>query len=415
MQIEITEIEPCKLKVTYEADAEQILNKKAEIISIFKKAPVPGFRPGKATIDIIKHHYRDQINDSLKKGLAEDAFHNTLFEKKLKPHGAPSFNSLLLIDGKFSCEFNLHTKPEFEITEYKNFEIPKPFEAESTTDICEKMLQELRVRYGEVSVYADGDVVENGDNVIINYEGFVDGQKQDNLSAEGEMLCIGNSQLPSFDDNLIGMPLGGVREFDVVVPETGLPSLAGKTVHFIVTVSIGSKTVPCALDDSLAVKMGKKDISELRGLVLGSAQAQLANKSRSALTEAICQRLINNADVSVPHWMSLSEAQYLVHSSKIEWGTLSDADKEKYIELGARNVKISLILDKIRELEPEAQLTDQEVFDAIKNNLAHTKIKTSIDDVIKEMNRTGYLQILFSRMRDEHTLDFLVKNTKIIE
>src|SRR5580692_7837482 len=106
MEIEVKETEPCKLSVHYVTDAEAIFNKRAKIIEEFKKAPVPGFRPGKATIEAIRMHYRDQIEESLKRALAEDAYHNTLFEKKLKPHGAPRINNLLLANGKFTCDFD---------------------------------------------------------------------------------------------------------------------------------------------------------------------------------------------------------------------------------------------------------------------------------------------------------------------
>ena len=143
MQIQVTELEPCKLSVVYEADAEQILNKRGEIITSFKKAPVPGFRPGKASVDAIKRHYNTQIEESLKRALAEDAYHNTLFEKKIKPHGAPKFNSALLADGKFTCEFEVLTKPAFELASFKGMDIPKPAQRSSAVEISEKMLNEI--------------------------------------------------------------------------------------------------------------------------------------------------------------------------------------------------------------------------------------------------------------------------------
>jgi hypothetical protein len=83
--------------------------------------------------------------------------------------------------------------------------------------------------------------------------------------------------------------------------------------------------------------------------------------------------------------------------------------------MAKKNVSLSLILDKIRETEIESQLSDQEVFEIIKQNLAKSKTGSNVDDVIKEMSRTGYLQILFSRIRDEYTLDFIVKSIRIIE
>src|ERR1700722_7473023 len=252
MQIEIKEIEPCKLSIHYVAGPEEILNKRGTVIEAFKKAPVPGFRPGKATVDAIRMHYKDQIDESLKRALAEDAYHNTLFEKKLRPHGAPRFNSALLADGKFTCDFELFIKPEFELAPYKDLEIPKQAEPHTGDEVAELMLQDLRVRFGDVSPYGENDFVQAGDNIIIDYEGFLDGQKVDAISTTGDMLTVGKSALPDFDNNLLGMTVGETREFDIVVPPNGLPSMAGKLVHLKATLSMGSKTAPCPLDDTLA-------------------------------------------------------------------------------------------------------------------------------------------------------------------
>jgi len=415
MDIVIKETEPCKLSVQCVIDAEGIMNKRAKVMEAFKKAPVPGFRPNKATPEAIRMHYRDQIEESLKRALAEDAYHDTLFEKKLKPHGAPRFNTLLLEGGKFTCDFDLFIKPAFELAEFRNLEIPKPVNMQDGNQMAESMMQEIRLHFGDVVPYVETDFVQMGDNVIIDYEGTIDGEKVDTLCATGEMLTVGKSHLPVFDSNLLGMAMGETREFDMQVPDNGLPSLAGKTVHLKVTLNIGSKSTPAALDDELAKKLGKKDFAELRDFVGQTASAKAHNNFRMQLNEAVARRLVADNQVPVPPWLSLSEAQYLVHQAKLDWNTLADADKEKYITVSEQNVKLALILDRIRENEPEAQLADQEVFEIIKKNLAQTKVEKPIDEVIKEMNRTGYLQILFSRIKDEHTLDYVVKSAKVIE
>lgn len=413
MQIYVNEIEPCKLQIQYHADVEQVNNKKAEVLNTFKRAPVPGYRPGKANLNAIKMYYKTQIDESLKRALAEEAYHNTLFEKSLKPHGTPSFTSLFLIDNKFSCEFQLHTKPAFELSQYKNLEIPKPVETESASHVSEKMLEELRHRFGEVTPYSEDDFVQLGDKIIVDYQGFLDDKLVDNLVAEGEMLTVGKNSLPDFDTNLLGMKIGDTREFSIKVPEDGLPSLAGKVINFRLIVNMGSKTTPCALDDNLAAKLGKKDFAELRDFVLGSAQAQLANKQRLALTESVAKRLVQDNQFTVPSWMAVSEARYIAQSAKINWETLSVQDRDKYVEMANSNVKLSLILDKIRESEPDAQLTDQEVFDIVKRNLPTQQ--ASVDDILQQMSKTGYLQVLFTRIKDEHVLDFVVKSTKFVE
>lgn len=416
MQIEIKEIEPCKLSVHYEADAEQILNKRAEVFQAFKKAPVPGFRPGKVAPEAIKMHYKDQIEEATKRGLAEDAYHNTLFEKKLRAHGAPKFTTLSLIAGKFSCDFDLHTKPNFDLAPYHKLDVVKPHGNLNQSDVAEKMLQEVRVRLGEHSPFSESDFVQKSDNVIIDYEGSVDGVKVDSLTASGEMVTVGSSQFNGFDENLLGMTLGETREFSIVVPENAMPSLAGKKVDFKVTLTIGSKNTPCPLDDSLATKLGKKDFIELREFVMASASAQIAHTNKAALNGKVAAKLVDVNTLDVPNWLSLSEAQYLAHHSKVEWGSLSDSDKEKFLSMGEKNVKLSLILDKIREVEPDAQLSDQEVLEIIKQNMMKTKMQyASFEEAVKEMTKTGYLQILFARIKDEYTLDYVVKSAIITE
>ncbi len=415
MEIQVTELESCKLQVQYQADPEQILNKRAEVLNIFKKAPVKGFREGKTPLDAIKFQYKDQIEDALKRALAEDAFHNTLFEKKIKPHGAPKFNSLNLANGKFTCEFEVYTKPDFDLAPFDNLEIPQPHASTSDIELSEKLLQELRVRFGEILPFSETDHVQTGDNVIISYESFIDGEKHPNLCAEGEMFTVGANSPSVIDTNILGMHAGETREFDFLVPEAALPSLSGKVIHMKLTVNTGSKTTPHPIDDALAAKVGRKDVNELREFVRGSATAKINLEQNKLKNEAVALKLVNDNQINVPNWMTLSEAKYLAHNAKLEWESMHDEDKVKYMEMAERNVKLSLILDKVRECSPEAQLSDQEVFDIIKQNLSNTKLDTPLDQVIEEMNRTGYLQILFARLKEEYALDYVLKQVKFIE
>lgn len=415
MDIQIKELDSCKYGVRYEADAGEILNKRGQVLAHFKKAPVPGNRPGKADINAVKMYYKTQIDEALKRALAEDAYHNTIFEKKFRPHGAPRFSTMFMGDGKFVCEFELHTKPNFDLSSYKGFQLPKPHLNTSALEIAEKMLQELRVRFGEVAPYNEEDTVQNGDQVIIDFEGSIEGEKVDIFCGQGESLIIGADQLSGFDIQLLGMKLGETKEFDIIAPESGLPSVAGKTVHFAVTLLMGSRNTPCPLNDELAHKMNKKSFEELREYVQGSASAKFQHMEKMALIEAIANKLVSESNFEIPAWLTISEAQYLTQKAKLNWDSLSSEDKDKYLGVAEKNVRLSLILDKIRELEPETQLTDQDVFSIVKQGLVNTKTNISMDELISQMNNTGYMQILFSRIRDEYTLDYIIRNVEIVE
>jgi FKBP-type peptidyl-prolyl cis-trans isomerase (trigger factor) len=83
--------------------------------------------------------------------------------------------------------------------------------------------------------------------------------------------------------------------------------------------------------------------------------------------------------------------------------------------MAAKNVKLSLILDRIRDDNPEAQLTDQEVFDMIKRNLMQSNMQQPLEQVVQQMQKSGYLQVLFARIRDEHAMDFVTKKVQLID
>jgi len=414
MQIEVEEIEYCKLSVHYEVGYDEIEPAKSKIVEMFKKAPVPGFRKGKASVDAIKNHYKNQINESLKRALAEEAFHNTMFEKNLKPFGAPQFTGMLLNGGKFTCDFKLAVHPTFVLGQYKELEIPKPA-AKSTTEVAEEILQQLREQHGQQIPYSDTDFVQMNDSIIINYEGFAEEQKIEALCSDGEMLKVGASSIKEFDENLLGLKIGEDRIFYIKVPEDGLPSVAGKDMKFHVTLVSGSKIQLMPLNDELAQKLGKPTFEELHQVVMEAATGRIDMQRKSATVNQISAKLVAAHDFKIPDWLVLPEAQYIAQQAKVNWDSLPDADKERFLSMGANNAKMSLILDKIRDDEPDAQLSDQEVVDMLKTTFTRSNPEKNPDDLIKELNQNGYLQSLFVRVRDEHVLGFLAESAKIIE
>lgn len=414
MQIEVKEREPYILEVSYASGVQEVLDKKGEVLNAFKLAPIPGFRKGKAPLDVINRHYKKQVDDSLKKALLEDAFHNTLFEKKIRAHGAPKFNKADLIGNSFTCEFEMHSKPDFSLVNLEELEVVKPHFSESIPEITEKMLQEMRVRKGNNEPFSEKDRAALGDNVMLDYQGSCDGQTIDTLCAEGELLTLGRSAVKEFDESIVGMALGETKDFDIIVGDNSFPSVSGKKVHFTVTLTMGSKNIPAGLDDSLANSFGKANLAELRTAVAASATVQCANKQKELLHNAINNKLIASHSIDVPTWMSSSEAQYLAQQSKVNWEVLPKEDKEKLLKLASDNCKLALILEKVREDEPLANLSDQEVFEIVKANISKSNAKDA-DEAIKKMQANGYLQILFSRIRDEHAMDFIAEKLKVIE
>ncbi len=414
MEIEVKEVEYCKLDVHCVLGEEKIDDKRAEVLALFKKAPVKGFRKGKASLDAIKMLYKNQIDEALKRALAEDAYHNTLFEKNIKAYGAPDFKNALLEKSKFSCDFTMRKKPDFELSSFKDMEIPRPGEEKKAEVLYEEIMQDIRIRFGETVPFAEQDFIQLTDNVILNYKVFDGETHLAPYDAEGEMATVGKSRMPGFDDAILGMKIGETRDFFLTVPADGtIPEIAGKNLKFSVNLALASKIVPMPLNDDLAKKVNKENFTELQEFVMGIATAKIGEIEKAKLLQQVSNRLVSETEIKVPDWLKLSEAQFLANQAGVDWAVTSDEEKAKFLESADKNVKLSLILDKIRDEEPEAQVSDQEVIEMIKNSMV--KNRGDINEKLKEMNMSGQLGVLVSRVRDEHTLDFVLKNSKIVD
>jgi trigger factor len=415
MIIELDEKEYCKLFVKYEADTDAITKKREEVIKKFKSHRVPGFRPGKASDTAIIFHFKDQVDNSLKNELYDDAFHNVISEKNIKPFGRPTYISATIDDNKFTCEFSIDKQPDFELKEYKDFEIPKYVNPISGEELAQKIIQELRTKHGTTVPYSENDFVQMGDSVIIDRKGFTDdGSVIDAFSADGEIINIGRINIPEFSENMLGMQIGNVREFTLNIPQDyNNVDLAGKTVKAQIKLNMGSKTEPAALNDELAKKIGINTFDELLQSAHSTADSRVTELARIHDMDQISRRLLVNHDFKIPDLIALAEAKATTNNLNKDWNALSDVDKALAISQASDSIRLSLILSKIRDNEPDAQLTDEEVLKTVRENLA--KYSQDPDKVLAEVFRNGHLPLVFSRVRDEATLGFIIKNTKIVE
>jgi trigger factor len=328
---------------------------------------------------------------------------------------SPQFTSLNITDGSFKCEFTLYTKPNFDLGKYKGFEIPKPHIDETPEIIAAKMMQELRENAGTSEQFTSDDIVQLGDNIIIDYDCFDGDVMIKEACAQGDIILVGKTSLSEFDNNLIGMKLGEVREFNFSVPENAVSIIKGKVVRFVVTLNSASKTVPHALNDELAQKFASENIDDLTSKINMAASKRYEDSLLVKKIENITGILLEGSNIDVPSWLSLQEAQYLCSSNKGDWNSLTEANKQSLLDAGAKNVKLSLILEKIREEEPDCQLSDEEVVQIIKNNLSKADLKKSVEESLKDLNSGGYLQVLINRARDEHTMQFIINSSTIVE
>jgi trigger factor len=413
MQITQTETDHCKLLIQVEADQNEIDDKRNEVITHFKTRNIKGFRPGHAPLDAVKIQFRKEIEGALQQKLAESAYEEAVSQHNIRPFGQPHFTFVRLEGGKFSCEFALHKQPDFELGTYKSFDIPKPTGIMPANELSQKMLQELREKNANTRAYGEDDFIQMNDNVILDFTASIDGVVLDDVKAEGKILTVGKIGIPGFSENILGMKPGETREFELFIQESLDPKYANKVMKFNVKLIMGSKVEPIALDDELARKVGLKDLNELVEKAGAMASNRVVELEKGAILDQISRRLIEGHDFKIPSWISLPEAQINVKNNQQDWSKLTDEQKEQCIQNAENSIKLSLVLEKVRDNEPDAQLSSEELLKIAQTNLAqHT---ADPGKVMEELYKNGHLPIFLNRIKDEYCLDFISKNCNIVE
>lgn len=409
MEIKLDQLENCKflVKAMYD-DSLEIERKKNKIISKYRNVKVPGFRQGKADDNSIFVSFRKQIEDDLKNELASECYEEAVNLHKLKPITLPQFSKADLGFASFNCEFILLTKPEFELKQYK-FEVPKPDIKPSAEERAQSILEEIRFQYGERNPFSDTDTAQLGDSLVLNYSGKDNVTKESiqELQAVNEVYELGKGPTKEFEDNLIGMKVGETKEFTIDVYD--------KKIDINVTLLMGTKITPIGLNDELAKKAANVEtFTELMEKINALSSNKYKEEYNKSLSTQIFKKLIDANEIQMPDWLKLAEARIMATQNKLDWDSIDDSQKENYLLLAESNIKFSLILEAIREKEAEAQLSDSEAMNLLKNWVIKSN-NGNVNEFVNKLETSGQLPIFINRIKDEFTIEFLIKNTTIIE
>ncbi len=227
-----------------------------------KKINVPGFRQGKAPRMVIEGMYGANVfYDDAVDGVAPIAFDFAVKEENLNTVGRPGIASFDVSEDKvLTIDFEAGLYPEVTLGQYKGVEAPKE-EINITDADVDAYIEEMRKRNArKLAVEREAKL---GDTVVIDYDGYLDGERFDGGKAEGTELELGSGQfVPGFEEQLVGMKAGDAREIDITFPENYHENLAGKAVVFKVTVNEVTETELPAVDDEFV-----KDVSEFDTMV----------------------------------------------------------------------------------------------------------------------------------------------------
>ena len=411
-----------KLNFTVEAkvfeDAiKNIFNRNAKYFSI------PGFRKGKAPMNIVEKFYGSQI-------FYEDAFNEVfpeVYEQAIKENNVeavtrPNVDVTVMEKGK-DLEFivTVGIKPEVKLGKYKGVEIEK-IENKVTDKDIEEELKKVQDRNSRLVSVTDR-AVENGDTTIIDFEGFCNGEAFDGGKADNHELVIGsNTFIPGFEDQIIGMKIDEEKEINVKFPDEYFSKeLAGKDAMFKVKLhEIKVKELP-KLDDEFAKDVSEFDtLEEYKKDLKVKKQEENDKRDKSAMQEAAVNAAMDVSEVEISDGMVELELDQMVQDmdTRLRYQGLkfeqylrmlgkTMADFRRDNTLTATNsIKMRLVLEAVYK-DAKLEVSDKDVEDKVQE-LA-TTYNRNVEDL---KNNEEIMKQIKNGLETEKAVDYLFENAK---
>ena len=414
-----------KFEITVEAEKFEDAIKKVYFQNA-KYFNIPGFRKGKAPMQIVEKYYGKEIfyEDAFNE-VAQDALEEAIAENKLEIVARPEIDEIKQMEKGKDLIFTvvLQTKPEAELEKYKGIEIPK-IEYNVTDKDIEHELEHMQEHNSRL-VSIEDRPVEKGDIVTIDFEGFADGKAFEGGKAEDYELEIGsNTFIPGFEDQIIGMKLEEEKDVKVKFPkEYFSKDLADKDAIFKVKLhEIKKKELP-KLDDEFAKDTSEFDtLDELKADIKKKLEKQNEDRTKYETEEAVVKALCENVKVDIPSGMIETEVdrmykdfenRLLYQGAKVEQylkmvGKTEEDIKKEYEPQAQEGIKTRLAIEAVVKAE-KIEATDKEVEDKLKE-MAKNYGKENDEEFLKNENVRNYIK---ESIETEKAIEFLIKNAKI--
>jgi trigger factor len=443
--------EACKREISIEIGADEVKKAVEQTIKKYQKvARIPGFRAGKVPTSIIKNRFMDDVRSEVADELIPKAFRAEVEKSKLLPVSQPRVTDLHFKEGeplKFKAVFEV--LPEIDVSGYKDLKAEKADISVSEDEVNEalKTLQERQAAYDAV----EDRELRDGDFAQISFTGTAKGtkavaekkaeiaekkegeepnavQEAINNKVEEEIATPvkvdevlveigGKNTVKDFSDNLRGAKPGDERKFDVTYPDDFSDQrLAGQVMAYEVKVQgVKKKNMP-ALNDEFAKELGEfATLDELKKRIRENMEAERKHEIQHKEKDKLVDQLLEKNDFPVPQ--ALVDRQI---ETRLERGfralaqqgmRAEDMKKMNFERLRAgqkdaavREVKASLLLDKIAELE-NLDATDDDIQKELE--IAAEQSQQTVDAIRSRLTKDGSIERLKDRIRNEKALDYL--------
>ena len=369
MSTTVEKIASNKVKLSFDVDSAKFDEAMGKAyLKVRNQVTIPGFRKGKAPRKMIENMYGEGVfYDEAFELIFDEVYGPAVDENKIEVVDRPEIEIQEIGAGKnlkFTCE--VFVKPDVTLGEYKGVSVKKETTVVSDVEVDARVEEERNKQATEIQV-EDRAVIE-GDTVNLDYAGTVDGVAFAGGTAQDQTLKIGSgSFIPGFEEQMIGMNIGEEKDLQVTFPEKyHAEELAGKAAVFHVKVNSITETQLPALDDDFAKDISEFDtLEEYKADIRAKLEAQAAEKDNNNFTNAVIEKVLENATVEIPKAMierqidsMMRDFEYRLMGNGLKLddflkytGSDMKAFRENYRGQAEKSVKAHLVLEAIEKAE----------------------------------------------------------------
>jgi len=400
----------------------------AKISELQPKMNLKGFRPGKVPAAHIKKMYGKSIMGDLVNDLVQETSDKALAEKALRPASRPSIQLTSdqdkLINGEADLDYSiaLEIMPEFEPTDISTISIER-----MVAEIPEAEVQESLQRLADnnKAYEAKEGKAENGDAVVIDFVGSIDGEKFDGGAAEGHTLVLGSGRfIPGFEEQLIGAAAGEDLKVNVKFPdEYQAENLKGKDALFEVKVHEVKGPKDVEINDDFAKTLGLEGLDSLKDAIKAQISGELGFATRQQVKRVLLDALDERHSFDLPPLMVKAEFEQIWSQFEAERKAdrLSEEDKSKsdeelraeYQKIAERRVRLGLVLAEIGR-RAEVQITNEELVRALRQEASRYpgQEKQVIEFYTKNQNAMAQLR---APIYEEKVVDYILEKATVTD
>lgn len=430
MQTSLKELPESRVEVEVEvpaADVEKATSRTARAMA--KEMRMPGFRAGKAPPSLVIQRlgFESVLQEAIREALPE-WYERALFEAGVTPIGDPSIDMVSAPESEgepLKFKFDVGVRPAAKLGTYKGLEVGKE-EKEVPDEIVDTEVE--RIREGFARLEPVDRAAAEGDSLLIDFEGFVDGNAFQGGAAEDYLLGLGSGQLiEGFEEQLVGAKAGDEREVKVTFPEDyQAEQLAGEDAVFKVKVKeVREKQLP-ELDDDFASDASEFDtLEELRADIREKVGTALGSRAEEDFRIAAIDAAVDAAEVDVPDELATARATERWERMERQLAgrgmdpnaflQMQGKTREELIEESKpdaeRELRREAVVTAIAEAEG-IEVSEEEMVEALEHSAEHER--TTPEKLLERLRKSGRDTMIREDIRARKAIELVADSAKAI-